>query len=59
MVYYFYFDCVATSSLSMKLMKSLVSERLHFTKIAEKDQCFEIHNLCPQNGCILLATELE
>ena len=26
------------------------------TKIARKDQCFVIHNLCPHNGCILLTT---
>ena len=41
----------------MKLTKSLVSEWLHFTEIVEKDQCFVIHNLCPHNGCILLATD--
>ena len=25
-------------------------------KLLEKDQCFVIHNLCPHNGCIILAT---
>ena len=47
---------MTTSSLSMKPMKSLVSEWLHLTNIAGKNQCFEIDNLCPHNGCIKLTT---
>ena len=40
----------------MKLMKSLDQNRCTLLKLLEKDQCFVIHNLCPHNGCIILAT---